>query len=186
MAAADAKRSSKKRKAAPEEEAPAPPPAAFPHDVGLEMGSEDEGEDGEDVSDDGEVDVFPEIDARSDTDDEDYVEDGEDDSEESDEEEDEDEDEDAEEEESSDEASDDDLRIFPKAKTVISDITGQPKRVYPEIEPDYDSDSSTEDVRKLTLPRMLRLAFVDICSVLHRHPTASGTSQCIGTTIYHM
>ena len=183
MAAADAKRSSKKRKAAPEEEAPAPPPAAFPHDVGLEMGSEDEGEAGEDESDDGEVDVFPEIDARSDTDDEDYAEDGEDDSEESDEGEDEDEDV---EEESSDEASGDDLRIFPKAKTVISDITGQPKRVYPEIEPDYDSDSSTEDVRKLILPRMPRLKFVDICSVLHRHSTASGTSQCIGTTIYHM
>ena len=92
MAAADAKRSSKKRNAAPEEETPAPPPAAFPHDVGLEMGSEDEGEAGEDVSDDGEVDVFPEIDARSDTDDEDYVENGQDDSEESDEEEDEDDD----------------------------------------------------------------------------------------------
>lgn len=27
----------------------------------------------------------------------------------------------------------------------ISEITGQPKRVYPDIEPDYDSDSSTED-----------------------------------------
>ena len=81
----------------------------------------------------------------SDTDDEDYVEDGEDDSEESDEEE--DEDEDAEEEESSDETSEDDMHIFPKAKTVIADTTGQPKRVYPEIEPDYDSDSSTEDVR---------------------------------------
>lgn len=26
-----------------------------------------------------------------------------------------------------------------------SDITGQPKRVYPDIEPEYDSDSSTED-----------------------------------------
>ncbi|GJJ07346.1 Ribosome bioproteinsis protein erb1 [Clathrus columnatus] len=30
-------------------------------------------------------------------------------------------------------------------KTIISEITGQPKRVYPPIEPDYDSDSSTED-----------------------------------------
>ena len=27
----------------------------------------------------------------------------------------------------------------------VSEITGVPKRVYPEIEPDYDSDSSTED-----------------------------------------
>lgn len=34
----------------------------------------------------------------------------------------------------------------PKARTVISKITGRPKRVYPEIEPDYDSDSSTEEV----------------------------------------
>ena len=40
-----------------------------------------------------------------------------------------------------------DHEIFPRAKTVISDITGKPKRVYPEIEPEYDSDSSTEDVR---------------------------------------
>ncbi|KAI0721845.1 ribosome biogenesis protein ERB1 [Cerioporus squamosus] len=131
MAAVDTKRHSKKRKAAPEEEAPAPPPAAFPQEVGLEMSSEDEGEDGGDVSDDGVVDEFPEIDTRSDTEDE---------SEES-----EDEDEEDEEDESSEEASDDDLHIFPKAKTVISDITGQPKRVYPDIEPDYDSDSSTED-----------------------------------------
>jgi ribosome biogenesis protein ERB1 len=37
---------------------------------------------------------------------------------------------------------------FPVAKVITSTITGQPKRVYPEIEPDYDSDSSTEDVRK--------------------------------------
>jgi ribosome biogenesis protein ERB1 len=36
---------------------------------------------------------------------------------------------------------------FPVARTVISTITGEPKRVYPDIEPDYDSDSSTEDVR---------------------------------------
>ena len=33
-----------------------------------------------------------------------------------------------------------------KPKNVVSDITNQPKLVYPEIEPDYDSDSSTEDV----------------------------------------
>ena len=37
------------------------------------------------------------------------------------------------------------LHVFPKAKNVVSDITKQPKLVYPEIEPDYDSDSSTED-----------------------------------------
>lgn len=33
-------------------------------------------------------------------------------------------------------------------QTVISDITGRLKRVYPEIDPEYDSDSSTEEVRK--------------------------------------
>lgn len=37
-----------------------------------------------------------------------------------------------------------------RSKTVISKITGQPKQVYPPIEPDYDSDSSTEDVSCLT------------------------------------
>jgi ribosome biogenesis protein ERB1 len=41
------------------------------------------------------------------------------------------------------------LHIFPTAKTVISDITKHPKIVYPEIEPDYDSDSSTEEVSHL-------------------------------------
>lgn len=38
------------------------------------------------------------------------------------------------------------LRIKPEEKTITSEITGQLKRVYPPIEPDYDSDSSTEDV----------------------------------------
>ena len=66
--------------------------------------------------------------------------------EEEDDEDEEEEDEDEEDEESEVETEDDDLRIYPKPKTVISDITGQPKRVYPEIEADYDSDSSTEDV----------------------------------------
>ncbi|KAG8932214.1 Ribosome biogenesis protein erb1 [Tulasnella sp. 418] len=35
--------------------------------------------------------------------------------------------------------------VYPKPKIIKSDITGKPKRVYPEIEPEYDSDSSTED-----------------------------------------
>ena len=109
------------------------------------MGSEDEGGEEADMSDDGEVEAFPEIDARSDTDDEDYEDDGEDESEE-----DEEVDESEEDEEESEGSSDDSLHVFPKAKTIISDITGQPKRVYPEIEPDYDSDSSTEDVRSLS------------------------------------
>ena len=36
--------------------------------------------------------------------------------------------------------------IFPREKRVKSGITGRPKRVFPPIEPEYDSDSSTEDV----------------------------------------
>lgn len=40
-----------------------------------------------------------------------------------------------------------DSHIYPKPKVVNSEITGKPKKVYPEIVPDYDSDSSTEDVR---------------------------------------
>lgn len=132
MVATESK-NAKKRKAEAAEE---PQPASFPHSVGLEMQSEDEDEDQEPISDDGEVDEFPEIDARSDSEAD----------EEDDDEPDEDEDESQEDEESEDEASDDDLHIFPKVKTIISGITGQPKRVYPEIEPDYDSDSSTEDV----------------------------------------
>ncbi|TFY65102.1 hypothetical protein EVJ58_g2197 [Rhodofomes roseus] len=134
MGAAELNKKSKKRKAA--DEAPAPVP--FPEDVGLDMHSEDEGGDEAeaDDEDDGEADEFPEIDTRSDSE-------GEDGSA-GDEEEDESEDEEDEEESEAD-TEDDDLRIYPKPKTVISDITGQPKRVYPEIEPDYDSDSSTED-----------------------------------------
>jgi ribosome biogenesis protein ERB1 len=37
-------------------------------------------------------------------------------------------------------------------ETVISNITGRPKRVYPEIDPEYDSDSSTEEVHKRMSP----------------------------------
>ena len=140
VAAIEAKKSSKKRKATQEEEVPAPPPS-FPEEVGLEMGSEDEGQELDDASD-GEVDEFPEIDERSDTDDEDYAADGASAEDESDEDEEEDEDD----EESNDLSDEEEHHIFPKSKTIISDITGQPKRVYPEIEPDYDSDSSTEDV----------------------------------------
>ncbi|KAJ8515963.1 hypothetical protein ONZ45_g6649 [Pleurotus djamor] len=96
-------------------------------------------EDAEEVdSDDGAVDQFPEIDIASDSEDEDS------DSAEGEEDDDEAETED-EESSGSGSDSDDSVHIFPKAKTVVSDITGQPKRVYPEIEPDYDSDSSTED-----------------------------------------
>jgi len=103
--------------------------------LGLLSEDDDEQENGlVQESDSDQVDAFPEIDAVSDT-------------EEEGEEEEESSGDDSEEETDEDASSDDDLHIFPKAKTVISDITGQPKKVYPEIEPDYDSDSSTEDVR---------------------------------------
>lgn len=35
---------------------------------------------------------------------------------------------------------------YPEPKIIKSAITGEPKKVYPPIEPEYDSDSSTEDV----------------------------------------
>lgn len=132
---------SKKRKQNVDEEIPLEP--EFPTTVGLEMDSEDEGDqDGQDASDDGEADAFPEIDTRSDSEEEseEYEESGSDEEEDEDVEEDEDEDD-------SELSSDEEYHIFPRAKTITSKITGQPKRVYPEIEPDYDSDSSTEDVR---------------------------------------
>ncbi|THV03308.1 BOP1NT-domain-containing protein [Dendrothele bispora CBS 962.96] len=104
----------------------------------MEMLSDEEGSEGEE-SDGQEVDEFPEIDAESDE--ESDFEEREDDENEEDEEDKEDE-----EEESESEPDDEDpLHVFPKAKTVVSDITGQLKRVFPKIEPDYDSDSSTED-----------------------------------------
>ena len=104
----------------------------------LEMLSEDE-QDEEPQSDDGDYEEFPEIDAASDT-------------EEEDEEEDEEDEEDKEGYSSDASSNDKKLHIFPKAKIVISDITGEPKKVYPEIEPDYDSDSSTEDVSTFPTP----------------------------------
>ncbi|CAK5276010.1 unnamed protein product [Mycena citricolor] len=146
MAVADAKSRTKKRKQdARDEDAPAETATFFAPESNLEMLSEDEGaEDAE--SDDGHVDDFPEIDAGSDSEDGSYEGLDEDEEEEGSEgSEDEDEDEIFE----ADEDSDDSLSrdIFPKPKTIISDITGKPKRVYPEIEPDYDSDSSTEDTQ---------------------------------------
>jgi ribosome biogenesis protein ERB1 len=114
---------------------------AFAGVVDLEMQSEEEAGDedqgSDNLSDVGEVDDFPEIDALSDSD------------------EDSEEEEEAtdvlDEEDSLDEDSDasSSLRLFPRSKVVLSDITGQKKTVYPEIEPDYDSDSSTEDVSSL-------------------------------------
>lgn len=90
---------------------------------GIDMASDSEDEDFvPDDNDDSDDEEFPEIDARSDSEDE------------------EDDDEDA-------SLSSDTLHVGPQGKTIISDITGRPKTVYPEIDPDYDSDSSTEDVR---------------------------------------
>lgn len=122
---------SKKRKTTAEEE---PKQDAFIKVVNIEMLSDEEGP-ADDAEDDGEVDEFPELDADSDSD--------------SASEEDEP---DVSDEEDSDSDEEHDLtaiHLFPKAKKIISDITGQPKLIYPEIEPDYDSDSSTEDVSML-------------------------------------
>lgn len=146
MAVDDIHQRSKKRKQVDDE-----PESHIPqHAVQLEMLTDEE-DSAEISSDDGEADEFPEIDAASDS------EEGEGTDTEDKDEEDESESEDGGDgEEDEDEESDDDsdgpdsdasLHVFPKAKMVTSDITGKPKRVYPEIEPDYDSDSSTEDVR---------------------------------------
>lgn len=132
----------RKRKQSIKEQSDASDAEHFPDGGGLDWLSEDEEEGGhEQASDSDEIDAFPEIDAGSDTEEEEEKEEspGEDgDSSEDDEQDGED-------------ASSDDLHIFPKAKTIISDITGQPKKVYPEIEPNYDSDSSTEDVRAILM-----------------------------------
>jgi ribosome biogenesis protein ERB1 len=105
----------------------------FPLDVNLE--SLDDEHDQSDSEEDNEVHSFPSLDVRSDSEDED-------------EEEEVDEEDVTEEEEEGSNSSDvnQEFSVFPKPKTVISGITGQPKREYPPIEPDYDTDSSTEDV----------------------------------------
>jgi ribosome biogenesis protein ERB1 len=76
--------------------------------------------------DDGEMDEFPEL----------YTDDSEESSE-------------AEQEEDSEGTEDDSKNTQKPGELVVSSITGRLKRVYPEIEPEYDSDSSTEDVRRL-------------------------------------
>ncbi|KAG8862253.1 hypothetical protein FRB96_001832 [Tulasnella sp. 330] len=99
--------------------------------------------------DDDEVDEFPEINSQSDTDEEDSGSDEE--------EEDADEGRSESDETSPDEDSDGlkvvdhhdhegrTVGIYPKATIITSGITGESKKTYPEIEPDYNSDSSTED-----------------------------------------
>lgn len=132
----------RKRIAAEVETATAKP--EIPQNMALEMSSEDEAE--EDDSDDDVV-PFPEIDVRSDSEEDgDEVEEEGEGSEDDSEEEEEDEDDEGNESEDITTEDDDELNIFPKSKSIISKITGQPKTVYPEIEPEYDSDSSTEDV----------------------------------------
>ena len=106
------------------------------HNGQLEMLSEEENEDL--VSDDdGLVDDFPELNVQSDSNSSETghsIADDDDDSAEN----------------SDDSESVNSLHLIPKPKKVVSDITHQPKLVYPEIEPDYDSDSSTEDVSSLS------------------------------------
>ena len=104
------------------------------HDGQLEMLSEEENEDL--VSDDGLVDDFPELNVQSDSS---GSETGHSIAE--------DDDESAENSDISQSVNS--LHLIPKSKNVVSDITHQPKLVYPEIEPGYDSDSSTEDVSSL-------------------------------------
>ena len=58
-------------------------------------------------------------------------------------------------------------------KTVISNITGRPKRVYPEIIPEYDSDSSTEEVSE---PCLFSLPLMPCV----RTPIELGIFQCTG------
>jgi ribosome biogenesis protein ERB1 len=141
MATKGAKKKTLKRKEALEDE------VAEGNEFGdslanLEMFTDEEGDDGA-RSDDGQIDEFPEIDEGSSSENEDGSEDDE---------------KDGSTEEDEDNDSDTlDHEIFPRAKTVISDITGKPKRVYPEIEPEYDSDSSTEDVRNHRLFNKIKL-----------------------------
>jgi ribosome biogenesis protein ERB1 len=98
--------------------------------LSMDMLSEDEAQDAEPPGDesDEEAEPFPEIDPASSS---------EEDSE----------DEPDREEESSESESGRSSALIPLGgKVVTSEITGQPKRIYNPIEPDYDSDSSTEDV----------------------------------------
>ncbi|EJT97664.1 BOP1NT-domain-containing protein [Dacryopinax primogenitus] len=111
-------------------------------------------------SSDGEGEPFPELDPRSDTVDEEDEEDNDPEDESDEEEEDSEEDEDDEQDpdarldrliakysEKPDESDPTEHRAAdPRApKIVQSDITGFPKKVYPDIDPVYDSDSSTEE-----------------------------------------
>lgn len=91
--------------------------------LSVDMASDDETKDSGSGSD-GEAEPFPEIDPASSSEEEysdepDYEE---------------------------DESDSDSMSMPPGGKVVTSGITGHPKRVYNPIDPNYDSDSSTEDV----------------------------------------
>jgi len=164
MAVKDLGNHGRKRKQHVEEDSPVASAPAWT--VGdLELLSDGENTD-DDLSDDGQIDEFPEIDTGSESE----GSSGNNSVEE------EDEDTDADSDTS-------ELGIFPQAKTITSVITGQPKLVYPAIEPEYDSDSSTEDVSR---PHLCRLAPRDLTSRVFRLPTASGMFRCIGTTTFLM
>jgi len=70
------------------------------------------------------------------------------------------------------------INTGPEGKTVLSNVTGRPKRVYPEIEPDYDSDSSTEDVCVTYSPFR-----VELIILMCRTRIVLGMCQCIGMMI---
>jgi ribosome biogenesis protein ERB1 len=127
-------------------------PELISEKLDLQSLSDQEGE--EDASSEGSVEEFPEVDLGDDTEEEegsseagDEVEESSEPSDEEDAESDEDvSDESVNEDEDDADRDSDDVHIYSKSKDVVSDITGQVKRVYPDIDPEYDSDSSTEDV----------------------------------------
>lgn len=180
----------KKRKGPSEDHVPSVSDRAhdFPDDVGLDMHSEDEADgnvDEDDGEDDG-VEDFPELDPDSDSEDDDseeFVDEGG-----SEDEQDEDSEQDQWDEVDDGTEVDEelDIKLFPDAKIIKSKITGRPKKVYPEIIPDYDSDSSTEDVRIIDCVYMFKEV---LTSFLHfrldirtdRILIEWGMCQCTGT-----
>ncbi|KAF9468961.1 ribosome biogenesis protein ERB1 [Collybia nuda] len=136
MATKDYSKNNKKRKQATENISTEVPTEY----ANLEMLSDEEALGDDAISDDGHVDKFPGIDIKSDSEEE-YSEVADDEVEDDSDEEDNEDGED----DSNFDSDDSELHVFPKPKTITSKITGQQKRVYPEIDPHYDSDSSTED-----------------------------------------
>lgn len=121
-----------------------------------ELEVESDGENSSGV-DDGEMDAFPELDTSSSEDSSDSEQgDG---TQETDE-------------------SEDGSKTPPKpGDLVLSSITGRLKRVFPEIEPEYDSDSSTEDVCRFS-----SCAWHSVKHLENRLPIALATFPHIGMT----